>query len=518
MELKKKMIHMDGAEAHTKMQIALEEDVNISDVKPDVRQLLTDHGQILIDEVRVMTDQVNVKGRLVYEVLYLTDGSQVPVSCMRGEIPFSEQVALDKTAVGDTVFADGEVEDLTVMMINSRKLSIESVLSIAISRVGTVEKEAVVGLQGDETLEYRHKTYHFMDDVLHKKDIFRFKEDIAIPPDCYNIGELIWYKICYCGMDFHAADEKIVIQGERKAFFLYLGENGELQWFESNQPITGSFFCDGCEEGMEPNISYHVSNMTVEPKNDADGELRAFYADTVLELDICLQKEEELQLLSDVYGVDQEIETVAETINVHKILHTVSAKQRVAKKMSLENEKSKADQILCCDVTLTVEENHFSENGLEIYGMAQVFVLYLTSGKTAYPEAVREKIPISFTVNCPEEVKNGEAKPSVQIQLEPEQFAVVRSDPSTLECKMTVCVKARIDGTEEIPVITGLQVNDIDTGKMNELPAMCIWVAEEGDSLWKIGKQFYVPVEKIKKMNELHGDELVPGQKLLVVR
>lgn len=71
---------------------------------------------------------------------------------------------------------------------------------------------------------------------------------------------------------------------------------------------------------------------------------------------------------------------------------------------------------------------------------------------------------------------------------------------------------------QKIPAITGIQVSDMDIQKQNELPVFSIWVAEEQDSLWKIGKQFYVPVDRIKSVNNLTGDEIEAGQKLLIVR
>ena len=42
--------------------------------------------------------------------------------------------------------------------------------------------------------------------------------------------------------------------------------------------------------------------------------------------------------------------------------------------------------------------------------------------------------------------------------------------------------------------------------------------AREGDSLWDIGKRYYVPVAQIREINELAGDEIQPGEKLLIVK
>ena len=53
---------------------------------------------------------------------------------------------------------------------------------------------------------------------------------------------------------------------------------------------------------------------------------------------------------------------------------------------------------------------------------------------------------------------------------------------------------------------------------MSRLPGMVVYVVKDGDSLWNIGKKYYVPVDKIKEVNEMNSDEVHPGDKLLIVK
>ena len=73
MELVKRNIHMDCQKCKASAQITLEDDVNISDSKPDAYQLIMDRGNVVIDEVKVSDDHVSVKGRLQFKILYLTN-------------------------------------------------------------------------------------------------------------------------------------------------------------------------------------------------------------------------------------------------------------------------------------------------------------------------------------------------------------------------------------------------------------------------------------------------------------
>ena len=53
---------------------------------------------------------------------------------------------------------------------------------------------------------------------------------------------------------------------------------------------------------------------------------------------------------------------------------------------------------------------------------------------------------------------------------------------------------------------------------INELPGIVVYVAEEGDELWELGKKYYVPLSQIREMNRLCSDTLKAGEKILIVR
>ena len=69
-----------------------------------------------------------------------------------------------------------------------------------------------------------------------------------------------------------------------------------------------------------------------------------------------------------------------------------------------------------------------------------------------------------------------------------------------------------------VELISGVNVSDLDTGKMSSLPGMVVYMVKNGDNLWNIGKRYYVPVESLRELNALESDELKAGQKLLIVK
>ena len=121
MELLKRNIHMDRVRVQAVTQFTLEDDVNIPENKPDVAALNLEKGELVIDEIRPGSDSVTVRGRLSFVALYHTmeEGSSLVV--LEGRMPFEEKINMQGVVPSDTVAVDGEVEDLSVNMINSRK-------------------------------------------------------------------------------------------------------------------------------------------------------------------------------------------------------------------------------------------------------------------------------------------------------------------------------------------------------------------------------------------------------------
>ena len=130
MELLKKNIHTERIKSKALLQIPLEADINVSDAKPDVAKVIYDCGTIKVDEIKTGMNKIWVKGKLCYQLLYQTEGAlsgdkgDNALAGMDGEIPFMEEIYLDKLEGTDRVVCRTNLDDMRVQIINSRKLKI----------------------------------------------------------------------------------------------------------------------------------------------------------------------------------------------------------------------------------------------------------------------------------------------------------------------------------------------------------------------------------------------------------
>ena len=92
MDLLKKNIHTERIKSKAVMQIPLEADINISDTKPDVANVIFSSAKIKVDEIKTGMNKIWVKGRLCYQLLYQADGDSGTLAGMDGDIPFMEEI------------------------------------------------------------------------------------------------------------------------------------------------------------------------------------------------------------------------------------------------------------------------------------------------------------------------------------------------------------------------------------------------------------------------------------------
>ena len=62
------------------------------------------------------------------------------------------------------------------------------------------------------------------------------------------------------------------------------------------------------------------------------------------------------------------------------------------------------------------------------------------------------------------------------------------------------------------------QLKELDGEKMAALPGIAVYMVREGESLWDIGKRYYVPVSVLKQTNDLTSDEVKCGDRILIVK
>lgn len=516
MDLIKKNIHMDRIRANAVTQMTLEDDVNIPDSKPDVNSLNLEKGALVIEEIRPGTDMVTVRGKLAYSILYHTQEEGSSLVLLEGGVPFEEKINMQGVTLSDSVCVEGDVEDLTVGLINSRKLSIQSVITLHARVEELYDEEVPIGIHGEDAVEYRKVLRKPAQIAIHKNDIYRIKEEISLPSGYSNIYQILWNTVSLGDVEFRIMEERVNLQGDVHLFVLYEGEGEEhpVRSFETTIPFSGSLDCHGCREGMIPDISYRPGGCELTIRPDFDGEERNLGLDLTMDIRIRIYEEEETEILTDIYGVTKEVNATTHSTNLQSLLSKVTGKMKVTDRIGVGSGKGAILQLLHSEGAVLQEHQQVVENGILVQGSLSVKVMYITGDDEAPYSLAKAQIPYEYTLEIP----GIEAQDMGRVQARLEQLQVTMLDGTEMDVKAILAFQTTVFKMLPMELIGQVTVSDLDTAKLSSLPGMVVYMVKEGDNLWNIGKKYYMPVSSLRELNHLSSDELNVGQKLLIVK
>ena len=528
MELLKKNIHMNRLKNRILTQITLDDDFIVPDIKADIDDVITSEGEVVIDSVRVSDGRVNVRGRLMFRLLYMCNTGDKRLHNMAGALEFDENLLMDKVTDGDSVNVKWDIEDLSIGIINTRKISARAVVSLEALAEDIYSIEMVTGLdeQGEEKADCLRKSVDISQLSVSKKDIIRVREELDIPSNKGNIYNILWNTIRLKNTSTKLLDRKVVISGEVSVVVLYEveEENAPVQWVDTVVPFNGEVEVD-CTQDMIPDIEIGIATAGVTPKPDNDGEQRILELDMVIELGIKIYSEENVSFISDIYSTCCQLTPVMEEAVYNTILIKNISKAKVSDKLKLDNTASNIMQIFGSDGVVKIEgvkinikdsmEGGAGEaNGIIVEGVVSVNIMYISSDDLKPICVAKQLIPFTH------EIEAYGITPDSMVFIRPslEQLSTVMVGNNEIEAKAIAVFDTLVLNSITEDIIKDVQVEPLDIETIQSIPCMAGYMVKQGDTLWKIAKKYYTSVDSIQKINELRGTNIQEGDMLLVVK
>lgn len=520
LELLKQNIHMNRWKNQVSTQITMDDDFIVPDTMSDMAQILLQTGEIMLESSKIQGERAMVRGKLDFHVLYRRE--EGGLQTLGGMIPFEEAVNIPGLEDGDYLSISWQLEDLNTGIINSRKLGVKAIVTLDVKAEVTEDKEAAVDVGNMEdagndavALEVLKNKSEVAALAVRKKDTHRIKEQITLSGNKPNIGRILWTELRLRGVNTRPMDGQVHLEGELSVFVIYEGEgeSAAVQWVEESLPFSGELEVPEAEEEMIPDISVQLIHKELEERPDYDGEMRELQIDGVLELDIKLYREEEVELLNDMYSTNREMELETGEASFDKILTHTTGKYKLAEKADIEG----ADRILqICHSTGTVkvDETEMREDTVHLEGVLEVQLLYLTDDDISPVQSVTEVLPFSYDT----EVRNVTAGSVCKLETGIEQLTAVMMGGDAVEIKAVLMFELLVMQPVREQVILKAQTFPMDTNKLKQLPGIVGYIVQKGDKLWDIAKRFHTTADTIMETNGLMEAQIQPGDRIILIK
>lgn len=514
MELKKEDIQMLRVKSRAASQVTFDMDYNVPDVKPDIGRMIQHKGEVSMEEVRLNDGRGFLKGNLNVDLLYVGE-EEGHVCSLSARLPIEEVLNLEGIENGDKMCLKWDIEDLSLHLIHSRKLNIKAVVTF----YATVDELAGVRLPAavdDDSVSVKKKTMRLLSLAVHKKDTLRKKEEITLASNKPNIGELLWDTVEVRGLDLRPEDGMVRARGELFVFALYQSddESQSLQWLEYSVPFSGEVECSGCTADMIPDMEASVIHHTVEVKPDADGEERMLLADIVLEIGMDLYREEEHEIILDVYTPRCQCIPRGAGEQLESLLIRNFSKCRISDRTAVSESQGKILQICHGQGRVKVDKTRIVKDGIQVDGIVHMKILYILGNDDMPFYSMETMVPFSHVAEA-----KGITEDSIyRLHADLEQLSTTMVDSNEIEIKATVSINVLASACVEELIIDRVEEQPLDKEKIRSMPGITVYIVKPGDTLWDIAKKFYTTTGEISSRNELENDQIHPGQPLLLVK
>ncbi len=513
MELKKKRIHMNRLKGKAMAQATLDEDFNLPEQKEDLAHIIMSQADTIGESVKAMDGKAILKGKVAFEILYASESGAAET--YSGVIHLEETIYFEGLSAGDDVRARLELEDMTVSLVNPRKLRVNGVVNLELTAERLYEEAAGSEIEGEDTIQTCLKELDVVQIKVQKKDTFRIREEIEISGNKPNIAKLLWRGVQLRSIECRPLDGKLSIRGEALVFVIYAGEeaNIPMQWMEQAISFGGEVEVPNGEAGMVCLCAIQMIHKEMEAKPDYDGENRIIALDLVLELDLKLYAEERISILSDAYSPVKEVVLQCGEAHFQKLLIKNSAKCRIVDKITMD-QPEKILQICHSTGVIRMDRTEVVRDGLKIEGVLDVTILYMSANDKSPLQSFTGSIPFSYVAEA-----NGIQEDDFwQIAPALEQLTCVMLGNNEVEVRASLLLELLVLEKLEESILTGLSVQPIAPEKLDAIAGITGYLVKPGDTLWGIARQFYTTADAIRESNALLSDRLKGGERLILIR
>ena len=513
MELLKKNIRMTWQKAKAVTQITLEEDRNVPDSRPDTESIIQTKGVVRLEEVKSSQGQIHIVGYLEVHILYTAENEAHTLHRLETKLPFDEMLNMEEAQAGDSIDLEKEIEDLNVHLINSRKLSIQAVVTFRASISDLYDAQAAVELHGVENLGTKTREIRPLSLTVQTRDILRVREEIPLASNKPNIGEILWENVQLRGTDIRVLDGKLDVRGELFVFVLYNADDGSgaRQWMEAALPFQQILELSGAAPSNVPDVEIDLSSASIEAKADYDGEPRLLGMEAVLELSIRLFQEETVEILEDVYTPDMELIPQRKEETYESLVVRNFSKCRAGERMRLEAKKPRMLQICHSQGEVKVDDIRAEVRGLKVEGAVYVTILYVTSDDAMPFALMHGNIPFQHLI----EVEGLNENCRYLLRASAEQLSATMIDSEEIEVKAGIDLNAFVVEQHKENCVFAVESRPLDLERIKELPSITGYIVQPGDCLWDIAKEWHTTMDRIREMNHLEGP-IQPGMRLIL--
>lgn len=513
MEVITKQIETNQVDRRLTDQFMLDEDYNVPDSKRDVEKIVISEGNVRIDEVRPMENYLRVQGKIEFHVLYRAEGFEPNFSSLEGTVPFVEMVYVEDGADKNLIVKNARTE-MNTQMVHSRKLRIKAMVELELEAESQRLEDIPTDVESNGTVFKKQTQLELLKLNTSKKDMYRIKEEMTLPGTKETIGAMLWTDIANRRLDTRLAVGELQIMGELLVFCFYESPDGKIDWVEQAIPYQGRVECFGVDETMYHHVQANLEEVHADVRVDEDGEMRIIGIEGTLQLYIAVYEEEQMEVLEDMYSLEQNCRLETKPVEYEQLLLQNHSKCKVMERVSIPELKNDVLQICHSSGAIRIDRMEMREDGILAEGALYISFLFVKANDNMPFDTWQGVVPFSHLIECSQTDENMKYHISAIL----EQLSITLQGGDEIEVKAALAFHGFFKRVGILDMIQNIKTEPVSMEEIENRPSVIGYIVKEGDELWTLAKRYCTSVEAIKDMNDVAGEKLKAGDRLLIFR
>lgn len=513
MEVITKQIETNRVERRLTNQFMLDEDFNVPDSKNDVEKIVMSEGHVRIDEVKPMENYLRVQGKVEFQVLYVAEGFEPTFSCLEGKLPFVEMVYVDEGADKNLDIKSVRVE-LNSNMVHSRKLRIKAMVEMELESQKQNVEEIPTDVEDSGNIFKKQDKMDLLKLHTSKKDTYRIKEELVLPGTKETIGVMLWSDVVNRKLDTKLAVDELQLSGELLAFCFYESPDGKIDWIEQTVPYQGRVECYGVDETMYHHVQANLEEVHADIRVDEDGEMRIVGIEGTLQVYIAVYEEEQVDILEDVYSLENNCVLERKDVEYEQLVLQNNSKCKVMERLTIPELKNEILQICHSSGAIHVDRTVMREDGVLVEGALYISFLFVRANDNMPFDTWQGVVPFSHLMECQE----AEDNLTFHISAILEQLSITLQGGDEIEVKAALAFHGFFKRSGTRKMIHEVKVQPLSMEDIEKRPSIVGYIVKPEDDLWSLAKRYSTSVDAIKELNDVSGEKLKAGDRLLIFK
>lgn len=503
-ETQKESLNMNKLIATKKEFILIEGDMIVPDSKPDILSTICTSGTVCIYKKEVSADKVKIDGNINAYIMYLTEDTQDRVRGINTNLDFSESITVPNVEDGMECELEATLNRIECKVINGRKIGMKATLEVQMKIYSNEMVEMVNDIINNNEIQMLKQNMKVNSLVGMGSTRIDAKETIAIDA-IDNLAEILKLSMDIGNKDIKMSYNKILTKAEANIKIIYLTEDNRMNSVHAKIPVVGFIDVADVNENNICDVLYETRNVILKPN---PVEEHSIYVEIQLGVSATVYEEKQIQVIQDFYSPCENL-----TCN-RKQITTIMGKQnkkevkQIREKVRLEGIENQTMVDVDIIPNITKETNLDSKVIYE--GELQLKFMFIDA--TMQTNIKEATIPFEHVI---EGLDGGENRnTNTRYEILNQDFIIQNGGEITTNIDMLADIASYQD--ERLSVADEIQS---DGEREEQDYSIILYIVKEGDSLWKIAKEFGSTIDDIKRTNGIEDENLImPGQKLFIPR